>query len=602
MLITRKIGAILRGKATPFQLVAGCMLGAMLGFMPGFGTAPGLIAALALALILVNANLLLATVVGLVAKLLSLALLPLSFQLGRLLIDGPLEPLFRRAVNTPVLAYFGFENYATTGGLLLGIFCGAITGALVSSGVTRFRRKMAHSAENSERFRQWNQRAWVRWSVFLLAGGGLKDPDYAALAAKRVGNPIRPLGAALVVFSVILIVVGAKFFAPAIVTTALRDGLEQANGATVDLESADLDLGAGRLVVTGLAVTDPNQLDTNLLTAARVEADISASDLLRKRLTLDRLVFHDARLQTTRRVPGRRTTPAPDTAGDPWIELPDAQSIDDYLTNAQVWRERLAQAKQWLDRIAPGEPATTDDAPADAAESWDERLRRLAAERGYDQVEAEQLVADSPLLLIREFEAAGVQAPWLTDETLTLQGHNLATQPWLLADPSRIEITTTRDTLGLTVAAGTTNRLSAHYRGLPAATVADALKRNDSAQPLIEGGTLDLSLTGTYDAATGAIDVPLDVTLHDTTAHLAGKALPLDNFVLPVALKGSLENPGITVDPDVLTRLAQQAGTQLLKDKVGDQLGDKAGGLLNGLGGLLGGKKSPPPSPDPEGN
>ncbi len=595
MLFTRKIGAILRGKATPFQLIAGCTLGAMLGFVPSFGTAPGLTLVLALLLVLINANLFLAALVGAIAKLASLALLPISFHLGRFFLDGPTEPLFRALINAPVTALLGIDNYATTGGLVLGTLLGAATGWTVSRGVTRFRQRMANSRENSQKYRQWADRGWVRWGVFILAGGGLKDPDYAALAQKRVGNPIRPLGVALVVFATVLIVVGAKFFAPAIVTTALRDGLERANGATVDLTSADLDLGAGRLTVEGLAVADPNQLDTNLLEADRLEADVSASDLLRKRLTLDRIVLHNARLQTARRVPGDRVTPAPDEG--PFIKLPDAGSIDDYLANAHIWRERLAQAKQWLDRINPGSPDAESESSTNG-ETWSDRLQRMAEEYGYANVSADHLVTDAPLLLIRELDAAGVQASWLPGETLHITGHNLSTQPWLLAEPARVQVSSSADTLGLTVAAGATNELTAHYRGIPTAKLADSLKRSEQGTPLLEGGTIDLAFTGAYVPAEGTINAPLDVTLHKTTANIAGRAVPLDNFTVPIGLAGSLDNPSIKIDPSLVTNLAKKAGTNLLKEKVGEELGDKAGGLLNGLGGLLGGKKTEEPPPN----
>ncbi len=594
MLITRKIGAILRGKATPFQLLAGCMLGAMLGFLPGFALAPGLTVVLVLLLILINANLLLAAVVGALAKLLSFALLPVSFHIGRFFVDGPTEPLFRALINAPVFALFGFENYAATGGLFLGALLGLLTGWAVSRGVTRFRQRMAASRD-SENYRKWADRTWVRWSVFLLAGGGLKDPDYAALAQKRVGNPIRPLGAALVVFTTVLIVVGAWFFAPAIVTTTLRDGLARANGATVDLESAELDLGAGRLMVTDLAVTDPNNLDSNLLVADRVEADISGSDLLRKRLTIDRLVLHNARLQTERRVPGDRTVPPPDVDDEPFIKLPDAGSIEDYIANARIWRERLAQAKKWIDRIAPGSPEEIGDDPS---ESWSDRLARIAAERGYARVDASHLVTDSPLLLIRELDAAGVRASWLPEgETLAITGRNLSTQPWLLDQPAHLEITSSNDTLGARIAAGATNELAAHYRGLPAAKLADALKHSAEGSPLLQGGTVDLALAGSYAPINGTIDFPLEVTLHDTTAHVAGRDVALDNFTLPIGLTGSLENPAIKIPSDLVTRIAKQTGQNLLREKVDEQLGDKAGGLLQGL---LGGDK-PKNTPKDEG-
>ena len=70
-----------------------------------------------------------------------------------------------------------------------------------------------------------------------------------------------------------------------------RHGLKD---ATVDLERADVDLAAGRMTVTGLAVADPNALDTDLFRASTIEADVSATNLLRKRLKIDRIVMSDA--------------------------------------------------------------------------------------------------------------------------------------------------------------------------------------------------------------------------------------------------------------------------------------------------------------------
>ena len=81
--MVRTIGKLLRGKATPFQLFSACVLGAMLGFMPGYSQAPGLVIALGLALVILNANLALAAIIGAAAKLLSLALMPVSFACGQ---------------------------------------------------------------------------------------------------------------------------------------------------------------------------------------------------------------------------------------------------------------------------------------------------------------------------------------------------------------------------------------------------------------------------------------------------------------------------------------------------------------------------------------
>ena len=110
-MIAKRIAKILRGNATPAQMMMACVLGAGLGFMPGFAQAPGLIVLLVLLLIVLNANLALAAMVTAAAKIVSLLLLALSFHVGRLLLDGPTEPLFKMLINMPVLALFGFEYY-----------------------------------------------------------------------------------------------------------------------------------------------------------------------------------------------------------------------------------------------------------------------------------------------------------------------------------------------------------------------------------------------------------------------------------------------------------------------------------------------------------
>ena len=42
-MVIRKIGKLLRGDATPGQILLACVLGSVLGFMPGFEQAAGLI-------------------------------------------------------------------------------------------------------------------------------------------------------------------------------------------------------------------------------------------------------------------------------------------------------------------------------------------------------------------------------------------------------------------------------------------------------------------------------------------------------------------------------------------------------------------------------
>ena len=73
---------------------------------------------------------------------------------------------------------------------------------------------------------------------------------------------------------VALLWIGQMFFAEPFVTAALQSGLERANGATVDVDSAELDLRKGRLTVHGLAMAD----SLVYATARRFEATLVTGD------------------------------------------------------------------------------------------------------------------------------------------------------------------------------------------------------------------------------------------------------------------------------------------------------------------------------------
>ena len=214
------------------------------------------------------------------------------------------------AVSAPVLALFGFEYYATTGGLALGLVFGLVAAGVIISAVRSFRTRMAKLEEGSEAYKKYASKKWVKVLTFVLIGGNKGKRTYAELNAKRYGLPIRPLG---VVFALLLVGLGFLINALArdeIVTAMLKRGMESANGATVDIENAELNFGSGRLLITGFAMADPERLDTDLLRAKTIEADVSSRDLLRKRIALDGVVARDAYTGEKRLIPGHRTRPA----------------------------------------------------------------------------------------------------------------------------------------------------------------------------------------------------------------------------------------------------------------------------------------------------
>ena len=588
MIITRKIGKVLRGGVTPLQIMMACVLGGVLGFIPGFWQAPGLLAAAILLLIILNANLFLTGAVAVLGKLVSLAAMPVQFGVGQVLLDGPTQPVFRAAINAPGLALFGLDHYATTGGLALGVVYGVVVALVLIKVLGAFWRKMASVEEGSERYQKTVGKKSVKVLTFIFVGS--KKKTYAEIAAKKIGNPIRPLGVICAALAVALVVLVNLIAGEQITTAIVQRGLERANGATVDVESAKLDLRGGKLVVTGLAMADPNALATDMLRAKRLEADIDSADLLRKRLAMEHVVVTEATQGEKRAIPGVRTRPAPEPPPAPAGE---GKTIDDYLREAEVWKERLAQAREWLEKLrgegaegGEGEPATDEQGKPVIVkqETLRERLEREIAALGYRNVRATHLVEGAPTLLIRDLRAEGVRTQEFGDELLDITAENLSTHPRLVDAPPRVVIRSRGERLAAELNLGVAKTpapatVALALRGLETDRVAGWLIPTDP--PLIRGGTTDLALNGSIGTGSlGAIDLPLNITLRNAVISVprAGSA-NVAEFLLPVGLKGALDNPSVVVDSKQLSDSLVKAGAGELADKAraeADKQVDKA--------------------------
>lgn len=602
-MLTRRIGKILRGRATPFQVIAAAVLGSMIAFIPaGFLQAPGLILALLLILLMLNANLAVAAIIGGLAKLASLALMPVSFHIGRVLLDGPTQPIFKAAINAPVLAFFGFETYAVTGGLVLGLIFGLAAGLLIVAGVGRFRRKMASLEEGSERYKKMTSKWWVRLMTFVFVGGNKGKRTYTKLMSRKIGNPVRPAGVVVAVLVLGMLFMLRGVLAEPVVTTALVRGLERANGATVDLERASLDLRRGRLEVHGLAMADPEDLDIDLFRAAKLEADIGTADLLRKRLSIDSLVASDASQGERRETPGVLTRPKPEPR-EPEKPDDDYKTLEDYIEQAREWRDRLRRIEGWVEDVAFPEPKEEPD-PEDAdRETLRERLERRVAEVGHARVRAVHLVDEAPAFLIRDIRVEGLRSAHFGDERLDVRAESISTHPWLVDAPPRITVRSREGTLDTLLSldsasmAGGESRLKFIWKNLPADPLARQLRLPDG--PPLEGGTIDLALDGRVGLAGGLrLDMPLDITVRDSTVRIpGGRSHQVSELIFPVALHGPLSAPALRVDAEKLASALAEAGLSEAADRlqeeaerqirdrlgngIGDRIEDEAGGVLD---------------------
>lgn len=605
----RQIAKILRGKATPLQITLACVLGAMLGFVIGMPGALGVTIALVAMLVILNANLLLAGLMLGAGKLAALALMPVSFQVGRLLLDGPTTGVFRTIINAPVGALMGFESYVVTGGLLIGAILGVAAAGVVMTIVGSFRRRMARLEEDSELYRKLTSAWWARLLTFILIGKGHGKATYAQLAKRKFGNPIRILGVVLIALLAALGWVGLQFLSEPITTAMTRRGLERITGATVDLTSAVVDPKRGEVVITGLAMADPGNLSRDLFRATRLSGDLAGRDLLRRRIAIESLVVADAAHGQTRTTPGRRIGPPPAPPPPPQPGLGD-KSLEDYLADARQWKEKLEQAQEIFDKLneilkqpedqpaAPGQPPRR--------ETLAERLRREVETKGYTRVFASHLIEGAPTVVIRSIEANGIRTSLDPDRPYNLQGANLSTHPSLLAQTASIKAESVdgKVIVRLTAASGKSVDSPSFELFAKDLNVDETLGDLQVAgvRP-VQGGRMDASLSGSLSAAAGgALDSDLLVALYDSTISLApGRSAKVANFSLPIGIRGRVSQPIIRIDSERLADALAKAGANQLAaevrgkvdeaaQKVQEKVEEKAKGIIGDiLGG--GGKK-----------
>lgn len=593
-MITRKIGKILRGDSTPIQIMLATCFGAMIGFMPGLSQAWGMILILLLGLLIFNANLWLTGMIALLGKIISIPLMPVTFALGRVLLDGPTTGLFQKLINAPITALLGLEYYIVTGGLIMGLILGILTGVFLVKAIKSFRHKMATLEEESEAYKKWSSKGSVKMLLWLFMGGGSKKSYDELLNAK--GKAIRMIGVIAAALTVALIVIVQMLFADQIVLHYLISGLEKTNGATVDVQNASLDLAQGKMVIDKLAMADPNALETDLLRAEKIQIDISTSDLLRKRIKLDNITVIDASSGEKRALKGILIGKTVEPSQAPDVQDDQTKTIEDYLKSAKQWKQRLSQVRQWLEKVS--QPADADT--ADKKQTLEEKLAQQIQQLGYARVTASHLITDSPTLTITQFTAGKVRVAQLPDQTLDINAANLSTHGHLLDVATTIDVTSSDQSflfnLTMPNQSATPAKLKFVGKNFDLDRVAKDLKIGDTAP--LSGGTFDVSVDGklTHASGTASIDLPLNVTLHNTTLNIAGKSQKVSTLSLPIGLKGPIDNPAITVDAKALQKAIVDAGASILMDKATDKLketlGDKAGDQLKeatkGFGKLFG--------------
>jgi hypothetical protein len=314
--------------------------------------------------------------------------------------------------------------------------------------------------------------------------------------------------------------------------------------------------------------------------------------LLSKRLVIDELTSAEASSGTARQTPGQViAAPQPPPPPPPG----EGKTLEDYLKQAKVWKERLQQIARWLEKVSGG----SESAPQETPEQRRQRIEEEARELGMVRVAAGHLISGSPLVLVKRLNLQGVKVAALGTDLLDIEASNLSSNPGLVPEPLQVSVRARSGVFAFTFAVP-----SGQSRAAQTSFTWKGLKVDDIAGELavapMRGGTIDLALSGSLDCTRPEgvwIELPLQVRLHDTTLQLPGMPpTPVKDFVLPLGLRGPLSSPRVSIDDKALTDALVAAGQQELASQVQKQVEGALKGKVPGvgdLGGVLGGSKSP---------
>lgn len=570
-----------RGGLGPRHVVTSVLLGWGLGLIPSYAASPGLLLLLMMLVAGLRVNLGLLAVSALASKATLLLTLPVASTLGRLVLQGPLGPLFETLSGMPGFAWFGLERYDLVGALVLAPPIAGSLAFLLNGGIQRFRRFALARAQGEAA--QALADGWLgRISLPLLLGPGAREDLRRAF--QEAPPLLRGKGLALALAALVAAAPLVLRTQSVEVTALVQPILERVHGATVDLERATLRPAAGALTLTGLALADPDALQQNLFEAAEARVSLSLLGLLAKRIEVTEVALEAPRVGYERLVPGVRTAPL---VTPPKVAAPSGQALGEIFVEGRRWQARLAELQGWLERWARS--AAPAPAPEDPGyEAW---LAAQLEAAGYGEAVHSPIAMAYWGLDLQAAELEDIRLAAFEDRPVTLSLKALGDLPLREGRaPSLVlqsEAFDLRLELSLRALAGAEpHTVRGQLRGLPLDTALAQLQ--PALRSKVSGGTVDLVLTGTFDHRAGAsLALEAIAELREVVLTVGQRAVPVETLRIPARLQGTLTQPRLVVDREALeTQLKALAGDAIkaeAQDTLERAMRKKLGGKLKGL-------------------
>jgi len=326
----KKTLGILKSNLTPNQIALGVALGVFAG-LPPIGLHVVIPCTVA---VLVRCSFRAFLVSFGLFELLSLAIAPGAYAVGRWLLDTSrgLDHVWRALFHLPVLAPMGYSRYFLFGSLTLSALFAVPVFVLVRLLVVRYRTSFARRVSG------WRLSRWlalrrgigvVRWA---FAGGSAK---YETKASPRgLFRLVRREGLLLLPTSYAACYLLAALAVPFFAGTLLTSTASWIAGTDVSVSESSFSLFTGRLELSDFSVQDPDAPTENLVEIPSITLDAGMIPLLAKRVVFDDVVIADASLHVVREPDGTLNL---DNAATGW-------NVDGYLE----WAENHARDVDWL--------------------------------------------------------------------------------------------------------------------------------------------------------------------------------------------------------------------------------------------------------------
>jgi uncharacterized protein (TIGR03546 family) len=422
----RKLGKVLRGGVSNREMVLGVFFGFAVGMMPGFSLTTVIFLLL---LLVLNCNTFLGILGIIGGKACCHLMAPVTYATGRFLIhQAGVDRLVRTLADTPVLAYLNWDNYCTLGGLPYAIVGGLLLGWLLATIITGFQRALLAGRQHSAIFRAITNFFLIRFVLRLIFGKQKKSLEETLEARPGLFSFGRII--------VLLILVGlVALYSYKYRDAHLRRGLEKAlgaiNTAEVNIESLSLSLRTGRLVITGLQMTDPARPEYNQFQADELAFHLNVRELLRKRFVVSQILTDSVAMDVERETPGE-------------VYLSE-ERIDELRTQLDEYLQRLRGLLDDLSGADLEQLERTYKRLQKLLEYLAERGSRTPDERadedGYLSVSAQEVLTQHPAWMIETIELRNVVVmPEYDLPAFTIIGRNISSNPKLAGVGPSLEI------------------------------------------------------------------------------------------------------------------------------------------------------------------